>query len=670
MVLTATIVMLINETFRIPFGAYGANYALTISRENPEATINAVRVILISFAFAVADVLVGSLLFSGDPLVRLLWVIGTLFITFYSLSALANYSAAARFGYMVVITIPLWDRPVPAEMKVENTLWAIGALSLASVITAVIEVLFAKLKPWDDLSVSLAERLSSIERLLRLRTEGIADEAREQQVVRLATLGTSRMRRDLQRSHYAAEYGEKMGAVVAFTGRLVDIAANLPDFTDQISAEDKGRFRSLCDNISGIRDDLLNRRAPHLVEPYADEGSRAGSPLVGEMERTVSLVAAVFAGSSKLGPFASSPLPAEPRRLRLFAPDAFTNPEHIRFGIRGGLAASLCYIIYNLVAWPGISTAVTTCLLTALTTIGSSRQKQVLRFGGALVGGAIALGAQIFILPAIDSITGFLLLFVAVSAFAAWFASSSPRLSYFGAQIAFAFYLVNLEEFKFQSSLAVARDRWVGILLGLFVMWLVFDQMGSVPALIAMKRTFVSTLRLLAQFAREPMSSDRRVAIEKSYALRETINKNLDSVRLHGDGVLLEFGPSRQHDLSVREQLIQWQLRLRMIFVGQIALLKYRLLLPGFELPLPLQAAQRNFDAGVAARLDTMADRLEGKPPAPLEESGVPIERLEQVALECCTEDAPEHTTAPLQTLLPLSRRIDGLLRSLEKEIA
>ena len=293
MVVTATIVMLINETFRIPFGAYGANYALSISRENPEATINAVRTILISFAFAVADVLVGSLLFSGDPLLRLIWVIGTLFITFYLLSALANYPAAARFGYMVVITIPLWDRQVPSESKVENTLWAIGALSLASVITAVIEVLFAKLKPWDDLTVSIAERLSWVERLLRSRMEGIPDEGSEQQVVRLVTLGTSRMRRDLRRSDYAPEYAEKMGAVVAFTGRLVDIAANLAHFPHRISAEDTSRFRSLCDNIAGIRDDLLNRRVPHLVEPYADDGWRASSPLVEEMERTVSLVTAV-----------------------------------------------------------------------------------------------------------------------------------------------------------------------------------------------------------------------------------------------------------------------------------------------------------------------------------------------------------------------------------------
>jgi multidrug resistance protein MdtO len=280
------------------------------------------------------------------------------------------------------------------------------------------------------------------------------------------------------------------------------------------------------------------------------------------------------------------------------------------------------------------------------------------------------MGAQVFVLPAIDSISGFLVLFVAVSVFAAWFATSTPRLSYFGAQIAFAFYLVNLEGFKFQTSLAVARDRMVGIMLGLFVMWLVFDQIWGKPAVLAMKRTFVSTLRILAQFAREPVSSDLRIAIEKSYALRETINKNLESLRVHADGVVLEFGPSRQHDLALREQLIQWQLRLRMIFVVRIALLKYRLRIPGFELPLPLQAAQRTFDASVAARLDTMADRLEGKPSAPREDSDLSIERLEQIALECCAEETHEHTTVPLQTFLPLSRRIDGLLRSVEKEIA
>src|SRR5262245_13708332 len=105
--------------------------------------------------------------------------------------------------------------------------------------------------------------------------------------------------------------------------------------------------------------------------------------------------------------------------------------------------------------------------------------------------------------------------------------TSSPRLSYFGLQMALAFYLINLQEFKIQTSLEVARDRVLGILLGLFMMWIVFDQLWGAPAAVEMRKSFVSGLRLLAQFARQPFSEDRGTAIKESITLRETINGNL-----------------------------------------------------------------------------------------------------------------------------------------------
>jgi len=76
------------------------------------------------------------------------------------------------------------------------------------------------------------------------------------------------------------------------------------------------------------------------------------------------------------------------------------------------------------------------------------------------------MGAQVFILPWIDSIAGFTVLFAAAISIGAWFATSSPRLSYFGVQVSVAFCLINLQEFRFQTSLAVARDRVIGVLLG------------------------------------------------------------------------------------------------------------------------------------------------------------------------------------------------------------
>ena len=352
----------------------------------------------------------------------------------------------------------------------------------------------------------------------------------------------------------------------------------------------------------------------------------------------------------------------------MIAPDSFVNSEHLRFALKGCLAASICYLIYNAIAWPGISTAVTTCLLTALSTIGSSRQKQVLRITGAMVGGfLIGMGAQVFILPYIDSIAGFVLLFVAVTALSSWFMTSSPRLSYFGIQVALAFYLINLNEFKMQISLAVARDRVVGIVLGLSIMWLVFDQLWGAPAAVEMMGTFISNLRLLAQFAREPFSMDPKTAIARSLALRETIHTNLDKVRALADGVLFEFGPSREQDLALRDRIRLWQPNLRMLFITNIVLWRYRARLPGFELPASIQPAQKEFDKRLATALEGMADRMEGGS-TQKEELTTAYAQLEQAARKSSPKQG-QQLTSQIQSFLTLSRRMAALAERLEEEI-
>jgi len=124
-----------------------------------------------------------------------------------------------------------------------------------------------------------------------------------------------------------------------------------------------------------------------------------------------------------------------------------------------------------------------------------------------------------FLLPYLDSIAGFIVLFILVTVFASWFLTSSPRLSCFGVQVAPAFYLINLQEFVMQTSLSIARDRVVGILLGLFMMWLVFGHLWSALTAVEIKRTFISNLRLLAQLEREPLPGEKRLAIQRSYSL-------------------------------------------------------------------------------------------------------------------------------------------------------
>jgi multidrug resistance protein MdtO len=668
MVIAATILMLITMTFRMPWGAYASLYALTISRETPQTTGAAVKSIVAAFVLGGAYVLISACFFFGDPLPRLLWVIGSLFVSFYVISTMTNYGAAARFGYLIIITVPLWDLQIPTELRVEDTLWAVWAITIAGAVAAAGALVFAAMRPGDELVSSIAERLASVEELLNCYAAGRpVDDKAEKTVTRLAMLGTSRLRSNLRRSTHPGQYREQMGAVVVLAGRLVDIAANLTQLEIQFTGDDRRRIGTLATSIAGIRADLLSGKVPAQIEANSENEPSGGVPLLREMEKTVPLIPMLFSGSGSINAYVPSP-PAGERRSALFVADALSNLDHFKFGLRGCVAASLCYIIYTSVDWPGISTAITTCLLTALSTVGSSHQKQFLRFAGAIVGGVVmGMGAQVFILPHLDSITGFTLLFVVVTSIAAWFATSSPRLSYFGVQIAVGFYLIHLQEFTIQTSLAVARDRVAGILLGLFMMWLVFDQLWASSAAVEMRRTFIANLRLLGQFVREPLPGKDEAW--RSDSLRETINTNLDKVRSMADGVLFESGPSRQRDLALRSRIVQWQPQLRALFVNRIALVKYRLQLPGFELPEGARIAQQEFDNRLAAMLDGMADRMEGKPRQGTDRVEDAFEHLEQTVRNCCSEETQELLPAKMQTFLALSRSIDNLANSLDKEI-
>jgi multidrug resistance protein MdtO len=668
-VIAATLVMIVCETLRVPFAWQGAIYAFLVSRESPRGTLRSVTTI-----FAVTVVSAGYCLASVSlvislPWLHFLWVVGTLFLGFYAISVFTNYIAAVVFVNMISTAIPLWDNYVPAEFNVERTISFCFATLIAVVITAGVELAFSLIKPGDEIVASVAERLAAMQTLLALYAENRSiDQVTEADVVRLGMVGTSRLRRLLIRSAYSPHYAEQMGAVIGLTGRLVDIAASLRVLRFPPTENDPRRLRKLAENIAGIRSDLLAGRTPELRQSFAQGDAPIGAPLLAQMEETVALIPEAFSGSQSLSIYAPSPYSGDPARAFLVR-DAFRNIEHIKFAVKGCLTAVLCYLIYNAIDWPGISTAVTTCLLTALSTTGSSRQKQVLRFSGAVAGGfLLGIGSQIFILPYLDSIAGFTILFIFVTAFASWFVTSSPRLSYFGIQMALAFYLINLEEFAVRTSLAVARDRVVGILLGLIMMWLVFDQLWGASAVLDMTRAFISALRLLAQFAGEPLSSDYQLASERSYSLREQINQSFDTVREAADGVLFEFGVSRSQDLAWRSKIRALQPQLRLLFLTEIALWKYRARLPGFELPESVRVVQSVFNDKLSRALEAMADRIEGRRSEVKlsEESLRPLERAVKAYEE---SEAQQETAGRFQAFLSLHRRVENIATSLQTEI-
>jgi len=176
-------------------------------------------------------------------------------------------------------------------------------------------------------------------------------------------------------------------------------------------------------------------------------------------------------------------------------------------------------------------------------------------------------------------------------------------------------------------------------------------------------------LRLLAQLAREPVSGDVRGAIKRAYALRETINANFDKVRSLADGVLFEFGPSRQQDLALRDYIRRWQPQLRALFLMRIASLKYRLQLPGFELPEAVRVSQQEYDDRSARMLEDIADRIEGRERQVARVPRNALERLEQTVQAYCDGESEEAPRVRVRSFLALLREIDRLTTSLDEEM-
>ena len=178
------------------------------------------------------------------------------------------------------------------------------------------------------------------------------------------------------------------------------------------------------------------------------------------------------------------------RHRACFVRDALTNPEHIKFALKGCLAASLCYIILH---GPGLewdqhcghdlhfNCSDHDRLIASKT--GFAFRRRFRRRGGQSGRADFRSARTQFNRRVHAPFHG------------GYFCGrldrdfqSTPVLLW--NSIRLAFYIINLQDFGIQTSLVHGRDRVIGIMLGLIMMWLVFDQLWSAPTAIEMRKTF------------------------------------------------------------------------------------------------------------------------------------------------------------------------------------
>jgi multidrug resistance protein MdtO len=674
MTISATIVMLLVMTFRLPSGFLGAIYTIFLSRENPTATFQAGVRTVVAFALGTAYTIVGVTMLVDDPTTRFLWISLTLFIAFYLIRIIPNYGAAVAFGFMIAGAIPLWDQTTfNVNTRVENTLWLAFVVLVGTGVTIAVEYVFRRVHPATDLAQAIEARLQAVESVLRNIAAGVSSDAKSDKEISLfSNVGTSRLRRLLIRSGYSSYFIAQMNAAVALLGRLVDLAASLHVLClgrpDAVSAADRERCSRLADYISILYRDFQLRQFPRAKDLLFPE-QPSQLPFLTAMERIVALIPQAFSGSENIANvFIPSPMDEEVRE-RLLVPDAFSNPSHFQFALRGMIAATACFVTYTAIDWRGLSTSIATCIITALSTIGASRQKQFLRLTGTAIGGFVfGMGAQIFVLPQIDSIAGFTLLFAVVTAIAAWIATASPRLSYLGVQVAFAYYAINLQEFTIQTSLAVARDRVFGVLLGLISMGLIFDRLWVRNALDEMQAAFSRNLQMFAELTEQLLKDNRDEAVKRVRELRDRINSGFDVVRAQSDAIIFEFGASRERKLKIRDDIRRWQPPLRTLLQVQITFSQYRLQRPLKELPEPVAQALITFEKDTACMAHQMANEIQGKTSETVPDLAASAARLHE-EIRKSYEERGLPLSAEASDVISLTQNLASILTALHEDI-
>jgi multidrug resistance protein MdtO len=294
------------------------------------------------------------------------------------------------------------------------------------------------------------------------------------------------------------------------------------------------------------------------------------------------------------------------------------------------------YVIYTLLDWADIRTAIITCFFVALGSLGETVHKLTLRLAGALIGGLVAGLCIVYLFPHLTDIGQLALVVAVASAAFAWVATSSELLSYAGMQMAMAFFLGALQSYGPATDLTVLRDRMVGILLGNLLISISFSVLWPTSAFDRARSAIARALGTLGDLTRDEVkpASDARLTAIQSLA---------DAQRFVSIAVfeadLLRAQPSRR---SIDESAVHRLARLgaaAFVVAGQST----------------DPDVGREFDAAVASWFDGAAQGFAAGEPEPL----APEPALMEHAQAAMSIEAAPSLRAAIEARVLLQREIE-----------
>jgi multidrug resistance protein MdtO len=244
------------------------------------------------------------------------------------------------------------------------------------------------------------------------------------------------------------------------------------------------------------------------------------------------------------------------RTNQAFLPGVFESPDGALHALKLTLAACICYILYSAIAWPGILTCVVTILVTGLTSTGAMKQKQAYRFAGALIGGLFGIAVVSLLYPNMDSVAA-LICVISPVAFLAGRIMRSQRMGYVGYQIGLAFFLTALPGSSATTSISPARDRLMGIAVGVLVMWFVFDQLWPVRTTQALGKSLLRIRQATRKIRSVHLEPDTSQSTRFLYQVCSSVSLELAEVQELAFAARFELGRDHKCELVRSRRLIR-----------------------------------------------------------------------------------------------------------------
>jgi len=573
--LASILTLILLLVWQIPFVSIALYFVFIVGRDSPSVSFRSGLFSILTLVASVATELALVSFSDNDPLARVLGVAVVSFVAGMLVMALSVPSLGSTWGFIFATLISTWERHLPADTLVKGSLWILAATSIATACSIAVEYVFGSRNPAELLVEERRSRYKALIGMFTAYAEGAEPPALLSaitRVSRLAVAGQSGMQR-----LYNAIVDRNLDAGTLPVGARVRITmlAELMDVSSAFGYQNPTshdlKIRERCAQIASECQALLEDKTPMHPE-YVPPGPDVRPTMLDRVEANLHVIASM---PHDFSPERDKELVALPsNKVSFVVPGAFKDRATWYFGLKISLCATLCYIVYWALDWPGISTSVTTVLIAGLSTTGAFKQKILFRLAGALIGGLIlGIGCTAFLFPEMDSITSLVVL-VSVLAFGSAWIANGRQFSYVGLQIIFAFYLVAFEDFSAPTQLTPARDRLIGILLALAVMWIVFDVLWPVRTVTAMRQSLASMLRSEAElFSTELQVTAHEKLIQKTDVFRDRVGKTMAALRSMNDSVEYEFGIDRQRHMDVAQRILRAALTSVSMLWNEVAVL-------------------------------------------------------------------------------------------------